>query len=144
MSDPIYYLYHHAAELALRACLASHNIHPRIKKDHSLAELLTRCREANVLITTNNDQLARNLSLRILSEDEGFNYRYPRTGVVLDLRWVQKAVPQLLDEITPHLERWAKAYGVAGPSGRHQIKRVSLDLDNIFIIRQPTPVNPGP
>ena len=100
MSDPIYYLYHHAAELALKALLLSNNI--RSGNEHRITVLLRICREANLLITANNDQLARNLSLSILSEDRGFNYRYPgRVRVVLDLRWVRKAIPQLLDEITP-------------------------------------------
>jgi HEPN domain-containing protein len=145
MSNPIYYLYHHAAELGLRACLASHNIHPEVKKDHSLAELLMRCREANLLVVTNNDQLARNLSLRLLSENEGFNYRYPRNdNVVLDLKWVQKAVERLFDEINPHLEHWAKTHDVTGPSGPHLINRVTLDLDHIFTLQQPTPLKPGP
>jgi hypothetical protein len=73
MSDPIYYLYHHSAELALKALLLSNNIRPG--KEHRITVLLRKCREGGLLIIDNNDQLARNLSLSVLSEDKGYNYR---------------------------------------------------------------------
>jgi hypothetical protein len=44
LSDPVYFLYHHAAELALQACLLSHNLPER--KGHSIGALFEQCRKS--------------------------------------------------------------------------------------------------
>src|SRR6266403_4132544 len=47
LRDPIYFLYRHAAELALKACLLSHDL--SVRSGHSIGAIFERCRKKGFL-----------------------------------------------------------------------------------------------
>jgi hypothetical protein len=59
LSDPVYFLYHHAAELALQACLMSQNLKKR--KGHRIGALFEQCRKRQLLGTTDEHREMSNL-----------------------------------------------------------------------------------
>jgi HEPN domain-containing protein len=144
LSDPVYFLYHHAAELALKACLRSHNLRPG--KAHGVGELFQRCRTTGLLGIDDEHRDMHNL-LVVLDggRDEGRGYRYAsRNGFVPELEWVQEAVRKLMADVKPHLENWAKSNGIADPWDPNTVTRLRYALSKPTFTKQPKPLKPGP
>jgi HEPN domain-containing protein len=95
LSDPVYFLYHHAVELALKACLLSHNLRPR--KVHGVGELFERCEPRACLGIDDEHHEMHNLMVFLDGADKGMGYRYAgRNGFVPQLEWVQEVARKLM------------------------------------------------
>lgn len=116
LRDPIYYLYLQAAELALQACLLSHDL--PVEKRHGFGVLLERCRSERFLGTDDDHREMQGLMAFLDPEDKGVRYRYPtgQNDIRPDLSWVQEVIGKLIAAVEPHVEAWAKKNGIAGPS----------------------------
>jgi|SRR5271165_3235462 len=118
LSDPVYFLYYHAAELVLKALLLSDGA--PLERKHGIRDLFTNCQTNQLLDIVDEHRELYNLmvflgGLRENEEDYGIGYRYAsRNGFVPKLEEVRAGVGELIAYITPRLENWAKANGVAG------------------------------
>jgi HEPN domain-containing protein len=143
LSDPIYFLYHHAAELALQACLLSHGLPER--KGHSIGNLFEACRKKRLLGIDDEHREIHNLMVFLDGEDHGKGYRYSRTrDFVPQLAWVQEGVRQLIADVEPHLRAWSKNKGVPGPWDPHTVTRVRYALGKPSYTQQAKPLKTGP
>jgi HEPN domain-containing protein len=143
LSDPIYFLYHHAAELALQACLLAHNLPER--KGHSIGALFEQCRKKHLLGTVDEHREMHNLMVFLDGKDYGKGYRYARQNdFVPELAWVQEGVRQLIADVEPHLKAWGKNNGVTGPWDPHTVTRLRYALGKPTYTKQPKPLKAGP
>jgi HEPN domain-containing protein len=75
LSDPVYFLYHHAAELALRACLQADGV-PNRKGTHKIAALFAKCRRRGLLGAGDQHHEMHNLLVFLGGKSFGNEYRY--------------------------------------------------------------------
>ena len=139
LSDPVYFLYHHAAELALQACLLAHNLPER--KGHSIGALFEQCRKKHLLGTVDEHREMHRLMVFLDGKDYGKGYRYARPrDVVPQLGWVREGVGKLIADVEPHLKAWGKNNGVAGPWDPYTVTRLRYALGKPTYTTQPTPL----
>jgi hypothetical protein len=121
LSDPVYFLYHHAVELALRACLMANNLRPQETK-HNLAKLFQQCLRGKLLTVIDEHSEIHNLIVLLDGKDEGNSYRYCKIArdFVPELAWVQEVVRQLIADVEAHLRAWGKSNGIPDPEYCHQ------------------------
>ena len=144
LRDPIYFLYHHAAELALVACLLSHNFRVR-RGTHSIGGLFEQCRKKHLLGTVDEHHEIQGLMVFLDGRDYGQRYRYAgQDDFRPDLPWVQEIVGKLIAAVEPHVETWANAHGIAGPSEPYSATKLWHFFGKPFITKQPIPLKPGP
>jgi hypothetical protein len=128
LSDPVYFLYHHAAELALKACLMSHKM--PAPRGHRIEALFARCRRENLLGHDEHREM-HNLMVLLDAKDSGKGYRYAGSkDIVAQLAWVQEGVGQLISDIEPHLRAWARTTTSRGPGTHIQLLELGLLLAN--------------
>lgn len=127
LSDPIYFLFYHSTELALKACLLS-DAAP-VKQRHGIRELFQNCQTRQLLDIVDGHHELYNLIVFLgglrddNKEDHGIGYRYAsRNGLAPDLEWVRDGVRELIAKITPLLEIWTDANGIAGRVTRIQVR----------------------
>jgi|ERR1035438_4117445 HEPN domain-containing protein len=104
---PTYFLYAHAAELALKAFLRAHN--PDVEYGHELTVLYEKCHDIG-LVTGQNDQTQIGNVVRLLdsaNKDQGLRY-FLDTNSIPDLTWTREVVTQLLQTVKPHVEKAEK------------------------------------
>jgi hypothetical protein len=110
--DPIYFLYHHATELALKAFLLSHSLDvPRGKPGHDIGTLFDRCRTSGLLGPADDNSELRTFVYLLGEGDRWYRYRYAGAGnerFIPDFAWVREAVGQLFEAVGPHVLAWAK------------------------------------
>ncbi len=110
--DPIYFLYHHATELALKAFLLSHSLDvPRGKPGHDIGALFDRCRTNGLLGAADENSELRTFVYLLGEGDRWYRYRYAGAGngrFIPDFAWVREAVGQLFEAVEPHVLAWAK------------------------------------
>ena|ERR1700733_1025258 len=105
---PTYFLYAHAAELALKAFLRAHN--PEVEYGHELAVLYEKCRDIGLvigLVIGPNDQTQIENVVGLLdlaNEDQGLRY-FLDANSMPDLAWTREVVTQLLRAVKPHVAK---------------------------------------
>jgi HEPN domain-containing protein len=146
LRDPIYYLYHHASELALKACLLSHDL--SVRSGHSIGAFFERCRTRGFLGIDDEHHelhLIHLLMIFLDATDYGKGYRYARENDFRPtLRWVQEVVGKLIAAVEPHVEAWAKKKGIAGPSEPYSATKRWHFFGKPTLTKQPRPLKPGP
>jgi hypothetical protein len=101
---PTYFLYAHAAELALKAFLRARN--PEVEYGHELTVLYENCRDIGLVIGQ-DDQFQIGNVVRLLdsaNKDQGLRY-FLDTNCIADLTWTREVVTQLLQAVKPHVEK---------------------------------------
>jgi HEPN domain-containing protein len=146
LSDPVYFLYHQAAELALKACLMSHGLNP--PKEHSVGLLFERRRAAH-LLAEDKDSEMHNLMVLLDAKKKGIDYRYADhashgIAFVAGLTWVQEGVAKLISDIETRLRAWGKDHNIPGPWDPYTVMNLRFALDKPTYTRQPKPSRPGP
>lgn len=129
LSDPVYFLYHHTIELALKAYLLCNGLSiPKGRERHNILALFDRCRTRG-LVDLHDENETQKLISYLSTEDHGIGYRYARpSDLVPDLNWVQEVVRNLIAAIKPELENWAERSGVSGLSVPYTITRLRYSI----------------
>jgi len=101
---PTYFLYAHAAELALKAFLRAHS--PEVEYGHELTALYEKCRDIGMVIGQNDQTQIGNVVklLDLANKDQGLRY-FLDTKYIADLTWTREVVTQLLQAVRPHVEK---------------------------------------
>ena len=101
---PTYFLYAHAAELALKAFLRAHN--PEVEYGHELTVLYEKCRDIGLVIGQNDQTQIGNVVglLDSANKDQGLRY-FLDTNCIAELTWTREVVTQLLQAVKPHVEK---------------------------------------
>jgi hypothetical protein len=142
LHDPIYFLYHHATELALKACLMSHNL--SVRRGHRIEALFERWRTGRFLGADAEHREMHNLMVFLDADDNGQGYRYAgQRDISPQLGWVQEAIGKIIAAVEPHLETWAKNNGVTGPSAPYSVTKIRLVVGKgVGYVRRPRPSKP--
>jgi HEPN domain-containing protein len=147
LRDPIYFLYHHAVELALKSCLLSHGL--SVRSGHSIGAFFERCRTKGFLGIDDDEHhelhLMQGLVVFLDAADYGRGYRYARQNDIRPrLPWVQEVIGKLIAAVEPHVEAWAKKNGIAGPSEPYSATKRLHFFGKPAHTKQPRPSKPGP
>jgi len=143
LRDPIYFLYHHAAELALKACLLSHDL--SVRSGHSIGAFFERCRKERFLGMDDEHLEMHNLMVFLDATDKGEGYRYAgQSDFRPDVPWVQEVIGKLIAAVEPHVKAWAKKKGIAGPSEPYSATKLWHFFGKPTYTKQPKPLKPGP
>jgi hypothetical protein len=139
LRDATYFLYHHATELALKACLLAHGLH---KTGHNIKELFHLCWTNNFLDLSDTGSFVH-FCIEIFEGGNRWNhYRYAVVGKPMppDLPWVNEAVGQLFEAVEPQVIAWAtNNSALPAPS------TVWTCLGKPVVTKNPTPpTKPGP
>lgn len=138
--DPIYFLYAHAVELALKACLLACGFEPprTARNGHAIADLYDTCRQQKLLGADDPDLLLRNFVALLEQGNEENRYRYPDQHAVgrciPDPEWTKEAVGHLMADIEPHVAAWVEANPTVPEPSRYR-----LALGKPIITRQAVP-----
>jgi hypothetical protein len=138
LRDPTYFLYHHATELVLKACLLSHGLH---KAGHNIGALFELCR-TNKFLGLNDDHFELHNLIGLLEGGNNWNrYRYAVVNNTLppDLPWVHEAVGQLFEAVEPQVTAWA-----TNNSALPTPSTIWRCLGKPSYEKQPVPSKPGP
>jgi HEPN domain-containing protein len=102
-ANPTYFNYAHAAELALKAFLRSHN--PEIKFGHELASLYQECQALGLAIGPDDLTQIGNIVtlLDSANKDSGLRY-FMGPGPLPDLAWTEEVVGRLIAAVEPHVQ----------------------------------------
>jgi hypothetical protein len=101
---PTYFLYAHAAELALKVFWHAHN--PEVEYGHELTVLYEKCRNIGLMIGQNDQTQIGNV-VRLLdcaNKDQGLRY-FIATNVIAELTWTREVITQLVQAVKPHVEK---------------------------------------
>lgn len=92
---PTYFLYAHAAELALKAFLRAHN--QEVEYRHELTFLYEKCLDKGLVIGQNDQTNIGNIVrlLDLANKDQGLRY-FLDTNVIAELNWMRDVVTQLV------------------------------------------------
>ena len=143
LRDPIYFLYHHASELALKACLLSHDL--SVRSGHSIGAFFERCRTRGFLGIDDEHREIHHLMVFLDATDYGEGYRYAgQNDFRPDLPWVQEVIGKLIAAVEPHVETWAKKNGITGPSEPYSATKLWHFFGKPTYTTQPRPLKPGP
>ncbi len=104
VSDPIYFLYIHTVELALKAYLRSHNI-PILgtqRKSHNLTDLYEESRSLGLVVGANDRVTIGNIVSLLESGNRYQRFRYFNLegGSMPDLTWTREVVGNLMRALT--------------------------------------------
>ena len=119
LRDPVYFLYHHAVELALKACLASRGLKvPEGGKDqHDIGKLFEWCRKKKLLGLDDKHFNMNNLIDLLGQGNRWQRYRYPGPNpnnehdhFIPDLSWLHALSGAEASPRSPHASgRWPAA-----------------------------------
>jgi hypothetical protein len=115
-TDPLYYLYFHAAELALKASLGAHNrpFATTAGKGHSIKTLYEDCVAAG-LPAKPDDRFDLGNVIGLLqsgNDEQGFRYFRLKGTAIPDLDWTRDAVGDLVGRVASDLH---STYGSRKP-----------------------------
>ena len=101
LSDPIYFLYFHTAELAFKAFLRFHGkAVPRGQAGHDVVKLHQRCRALGLRINAGPHELQNVVKLLASgNDDHGFRYFNVKSTAIPDLSWTRDVVDSLIQTI---------------------------------------------
>jgi hypothetical protein len=114
---PTYFLYTHAAELALKAFLRAHN--PEVEYGHKLTDLYEKCRNIGLVIGQDDQTQIGNV-VRLLdcaNKNQGPRY-FINTNVMAELTWTREVVMRLVQAVKAHVEKAEREHpsGVGKPT----------------------------
>jgi HEPN domain-containing protein len=103
LRSPLYLLYSHAAELALKAFLRAKNM--PIPKTHELAKLYAESRRLGLVIGPRDRFEIGNIVSLLDSGNkyQGFRYFNLESGATADLSWVHEVIPELMRAVEPYV-----------------------------------------
>jgi hypothetical protein len=139
---PMYFLYHHAVELALKACLLAGGLRYPTYATGLQITVLYECCLNNGLLRDSEDREMRNLVSMLESGNFGHRYRYaehPHRFGMPDFRWVHDAVGQLVAQVEIRVSDWEKIVSV-----KRTLPRRLITLGKPSYTKQPAPLKPGP
>ena len=138
--DPTCFLYAHAVELALKACLLARNLYVARsgpKGTPYKGATTTDCRRHKLLGMNDPDHEMNNLIYFLGTGNERNQYRYPDKPKVPRampaLPWTREVVGRLIAEVEPHVESLGR-----GSPGRQRRQQT-----NSLPVSQPTRCNPA-
>jgi hypothetical protein len=139
--DPVYFLYAHAVELALKSCLLAHDL-PTGK--HAIGKFYLECRDRGFVGTDDADQGMIGLIGFLANANKNNEYRYPPPagprGASPAPAWAREVVTQIIAEVEPHVMAWM----AANPS-LPAPKRSNLAFGKPTFSKNPNPpTRPGP
>jgi hypothetical protein len=122
LGGPVYFLYFHALELALKAFLRSHNI--RIldtkRRGHNLTDLYEECRGLGLTIGPDDGTDINNV-MRLLeggNKYQGFRYFNLESVTIPDLSWTRATVRRLMQVVEQRVESTSEKNTVAVRGGK--------------------------
>jgi len=101
---PVYFLYFHTVELALKAFLLSLDVRP--KMGHKLTELYDECRK-NGLVIGPEDQFQIGNIVSLLesgNKHNSFRYMVKTSRVLPSCSWAREVVGELMQAVARHLK----------------------------------------
>jgi hypothetical protein len=100
---PVYFLYFHTVELALKAFLFSCNVKP--KGGHSLTTLYEDCRKHGLIIGPYDQFDIGNIVSLLESgnRSQGFRYITQTSRSLPDFSWTREVVGELMEAVARHL-----------------------------------------
>jgi HEPN domain-containing protein len=145
--DPACFLYAHAVELALKACLLARGSNPPRSgpAGHSIKGLYAECRRHKFLGMNDSNYDMHHLIHFLGAGNERHQYRYPdepEPGVTRGfpyLPWTKEVVGRLIAEAEPHVGAW-----VAANPGSPAPPASKIAFGKPTYRKQPVPTRPGP
>ena len=104
---PLYFLYFHSIELALKAFLRTNDLpvlHTR-RKSHNLYALYLESRDLGLTIGPRDKFEIENI-VQLLdgaNEDQGIRYFNLESGATADLSWIREVTAELMRAVEPHV-----------------------------------------
>ena len=122
LGGPVYFLYFHALELALKAFLRSHNIKilGTKRQGHKLTDLYDECHGLGLTIGP-DDRTDINNVVRLLEKGnkyQGFRYYNLESVTIPDLSWTRATVRRLMQVVEQRVESIFKTDTVAARAGK--------------------------
>jgi hypothetical protein len=117
LTSPIYFLYSHAIELALKAFLRAANV-PIVadgkRKHHQITELYEECRGLGLKVGHNDRFDLRNVVVLLESanEEQGLRYFKEKGSSIPELSWTRDTVDKLLQAVERSVKKKADADGI--------------------------------
>jgi hypothetical protein len=117
LRTPIYFMYAHAIELALKAYLRAANL-PIVadtkRKHHKITELLVECQALGLCVGSDDQTDIGNVValLEGVNTEQGLRYFRSKGATYPDLSWTAAAVERLFAAIVPAVKRRAEADGI--------------------------------
>ncbi len=101
LSDPIYFLYFHTVELALKAFLRFHGQDvPRGQEGHDIVELHRQCQSLGLRLSADPHGLQNIVTLLASgNDDHGFRYFNLKSSALPDLPWTRDVVDSLIQVV---------------------------------------------
>jgi hypothetical protein len=117
LAIPIYFLYSHAIELALKAYLRAANLPilaDKKRKHHQIGMLYDECKKLGLRIGPDDATNMRNIvdMLEDANEDQGLRYFNAKGSGFPQLSWLRDAVEELFLAVAPSVTKRAQADGV--------------------------------
>ena len=117
LTFPIYFLYSHAIELALKAFLRAANLSvvtDKKRKHHQIAALYAECKSLGLGIGPDDPTNINNIValLEGANEDQGLRYANAKGFSIPDLSWTRDTVEELFSAIEPSVTSRAQADGL--------------------------------
>lgn len=114
LSSPLYFLYSHAAELALKAFLRSKDV--AIPKTHELTEIYTQSRDLGLVIGPQGRIEIGNIVSFLDSGNkyQGFRYFNLESVTTADLSWVREVIAGLISAVEAHVAHVKDSIGSPG------------------------------
>jgi HEPN domain-containing protein len=140
---PMYFLYHHAVELALKACLLAGGLrYPIDSTGHKITFLYGLGRD-NGLLRDNETHDMQQLVSQLEAGNFRHRYRYaehPHRYGMPDFRWVYNAIGELFAQVQSRVSVWAEAN-----VGKRTLPKSLLMVGKMTFSKNPTPpTKPGP
>jgi HEPN domain-containing protein len=106
LSDPIYFLFFHTVELALKAVLRFHGeTVPRGRAGHDIVELHRRCHALGLRLKGDPYDLQNIVGLLASgNNDHGFRYWSLSSGAIPDLSWTRDVVNALIQVVREQVD----------------------------------------
>jgi hypothetical protein len=138
LRHPVYFLYFHTVELALKAFLFSCNVKP--KGGHSLTALYEDCRKHGLIIGPYDQFNIGNIVSLLESgnRSQGFRYITQTSRSLPDFSWTREVVGELMEAVARHLGLDLKQKPVPGVAVRFDMVFSKPTLGKYgFVFRKP-------
>ncbi len=116
LAAPIYFMYSHAIELALKAFLRASNLPVAggKRKHHRITELYEECHGLGLKVGADDAFDLRNVVVLLegANEEQGFRYFKQEGSSMPELVWTRDTVERLLKAVEPSVKKRAAADGV--------------------------------
>jgi hypothetical protein len=121
-SDPIYFLYFHAMELALKAYLAAQKVPiTHWRSGHRVKDLYEECRKLGLIVGPDDRIEISNIVDLLGHEFQTFRYLFLRSRELPALAWTRKVVGALLDVVAVCVEQRFPGSNIPGPAVKADI-----------------------